>query len=199
MERKKTTKLKDKWVNVLFDPYIIRWLDYYTWTVFETFISNYDNFWSICSWWRYDNLVESIRKVADSWKVNKQKNNYEWVWWSIWLSRLFWWLDETWLINKKLPLTQAIIFNTSWSNLTYRERVWEILRNNWISTDIYYIDDKLQKQFTYAESKNVVFWIFAWVDEQLRNEVIVKNLYSREQEIVGINDLIAYISEKLKR
>ncbi len=190
--------LNEKWVNVLFDPYITRWLDYYTWTVFETFISNYDNFWSICSWWRYDNLVESIRKVANWWKTSRQEINYEWVWWSIWLSRLFWWLDETWMINKKIPLTQAIIFNTFWSNLSYRERIWEILRSNWISTDIYYLDDKLPKQFTYAESKNTIFWIFAWVDEQSKNEVIVRNLYTREQENVLVTDLVNYISTKLK-
>lgn len=190
--------LKEKWVNILFDPYITRGLDYYTWTVFETFISDYDNFWSICSWWRYDNLVESIRKVANWGKNSKQQNNYEWVGWSIWLSRLFWWLDETWLINKKIPLTQTMIFNMSGDNLVYRERVWEILRNSWISTDIYYIDDKLQKQFSYAESKNIPLWVFAWEEEQSRNEVIVKDLYSREQEVVSINDLVSYINEKLK-
>ncbi len=192
------TSLKEKWVNILFDPYITRWLDYYTWTVFETFISNYDNFWSICSGWRYDNLVESIRKVTGEWKNNKDTNNYEWVWWSIGLSRLFWWLDETWLINKKLPLTQAIIFNTLWNNLSYREKIWELLRNNWISTDIYYSDEKLWKQFNYAENKNIPFWIFAWDEEQTKNEVIVKNLYSREQESISINDLVSYIKQKLK-
>lgn len=190
--------LNEKWVNVMFDPYITRGLDYYTWTVFETFISNYDNFWSICSWWRYDNLVESIRKVANNWKAPRQQVNYEWVWGSIGLSRLFWWLDETWMINKQIPLTHAIIFNTLWANLSYRERVWEILRTNWISTDIYYLDDKLQKQFSYAESKNTIFWIFAWTDEQAKNEVIVRNLYTREQENVLVINLVDYINTKLK-
>jgi len=165
------TSLKEKWVNVLFDPYITRWLDYYTGTVFETFISNYDNFGSICSGGRYDNLVESIRKVANGGKNTRQK---------------------------KLPLTQAIIFNTSWKNSAYQERVGEILRNNGISTDIYYSEDKLQKQFTYAESKNIVFGVFAGEDEQKNNEVLVKNLYTREQETVLITDLVLYIKTKLQ-
>ncbi len=188
--------LKDKWVNVIFNPHITRWLDYYTWTVFETFISNFDNFWSICSWWRYDNLVWAIRKVANKWKEVTQ-NNYEWVWGSIWLSRLFWGLDENWLINNKIPLTEAIIFNTPWSNLEYKEQIWEILRLWWIKTDIYYPDDKIWKQFTYAESKNVIFWIFAWNEEQMKNEVLVRKLYTREQESVLVNDLINYINKKL--
>nr|MDD3719862.1 histidine--tRNA ligase [Candidatus Gracilibacteria bacterium] len=190
--------LRDRGVNVMFDPYITRGLDYYTGTVFETFISNYDNFGSICSGGRYDNLVESIRKVSNGGKTSRQQANYEGVGGSIGLSRLFGGLDETGMINKQLPLTQAIIFNTIGSNLGYRERVGEILRSNGISTDIYYSDDKLQKQFTYAESKNTIFGIFAGTDEQSKNEVIVRNLYSREQENVLVSNLVNYINIKLK-
>lgn len=190
--------LKQKWVNVVFDPYITRGLDYYTGTVFETFISEYFNFGSVCSGWRFDNLVEDIRKVANGWKETNRSKSYGWVWGSIWLSRLFARLEEWWFINKKIPLTQTIIFNTAGSNWEYREKISEILRNSGISTDIYYLDEKLGKQFTYAESKNIPFWIFAWADEQDKNEVIVKNLDSRDQENVSIENLAQYIKDKLE-
>jgi histidyl-tRNA synthetase len=36
---------------------IVRGLDYYTGTVYETFLTNYKNFGSICSGGRYDNLA----------------------------------------------------------------------------------------------------------------------------------------------
>jgi len=191
--------LKCKWVNVVFDPYITRWLDYYTWTVFETFISEYFNFWSICSWWRFDNLVEDIRRVANNWKDLQKPRNYWWVGWSIGLSRLFSRLNEWNFINKKLPLSEAIIFNTSWSNISYREKIWEILRDSWISTDIYYPDDKLWKQFTYAESKNIPIWIFAWEEEQKNNEVVVKDLNFRDQENIPLDNLVQYITKKLEQ
>ncbi len=188
--------LKRKWVNVIFDPYITRWLDYYTWTVFETFISNYNNFWSICSWWRYDNLVDSIRNVSNKWN-NQNKTNYDWVWWSIWLSRLFWWLDDDKMINKLIPLTNVMLFNIWWNTIEYREKIADLLRDSWISTDVYYPDEKLNKQFSYAESKNIPLWIFSWETEQLNNQVVVKNLFSREQENVEIWELSEYIRKKL--
>ncbi len=191
--------LKQKWVNVKFDPYITRWLDYYTWTVFETFISEYFNFWSICSWWRFDNLVEDIRKIWNWWKESFTSKNYWWVWWSIWVSRLFARLEEWGFVNKKIPLTQTIIFNTLWSNLEYREQIWEILRNNWISTDIYYPDEKLWKQFSYAENKNIPYWIFVWENEEKNWTVVLKDLNTRDQECISINDLVSYINEKLKK
>ncbi len=187
-------KLKKQWVNVVFDPYITRWLDYYTWTVFETFISDYFNFWSVCSWWRFDNLVWDMRKVA-----NNKWINYWWVWWSIWLTRLFARLNDSGLLNKKLPLSQAIVFNTPWNNQEYREKVWNILRQAWISTDIYYEDNKLWKQFSYAENKNIPFWIFAWADEEAQESVIVKNLDNRDSQTIKLNNLVEYIREELKK
>lgn len=187
-------KLEKKWVNVVFDPYITRWLDYYTWTVFETFITDYFNFGSVCSWWRFDNLVWDMRKVANSKWIN-----YWWVWWSIWLTRLFARLNDSWLLNKKLPLAQAIIFNTKWNNLEYREKVWNILRQAWISTDIYYEETKLWKQFNYAEWKNIPFWIFAWEDEERWESVVVKNLDNRESQTIELNNLVEYIRNELNK
>lgn len=187
-------KLKKQWVNVIFDPYITRWLDYYTWTVFETFISDYFNFWSVCSWWRFDNLVWDMRKVANSKWIN-----YWWVGWSIWLTRLFARLNDSGLLNKKIPLSQTIVFNTPWNNLEYREKVGNILRQAWISTDIYYEETKLWKQFSYAENKNIPFWIFAWADEEAKESVIVKNLYNRESQTIELNNLVEYIRDELNK
>jgi len=187
-------KLKKKWVNVIFDPYITRWLNYYTWIVFETFISDYFNIWSICSWWRYDGLVSDIRKL-----VNSKWINYWWVWWSIWLTRLMSIFNDNTFLNKKLSLTQTIIFNIPWNNQEYREKVWNILRKAGFSSDIYYESNKLEKQFTYADLKNISFWIFAWKDEEFLESVIVKNLYTRESETIKLDNLIEYIRSQLDK
>ena len=185
--------LKQSWVNVKFDPYITRWLDYYTWTVFETFVTDYFWFWSICSWGRYDNLVWDIRSTTGiKWK------NYWWVWWSIWLTRLFSRLLDTDLVNKRSVLVETIIFNIPWISDEYRKKISNLLREWWITTDVYYKEDKLWKQFSYAENKNIPFWIFAWEDEEKESKVVLKNLDSRESYEIDLDNLLKEIKEKLK-
>lgn len=180
--------LKSKWVNVIFDPFITRGLDYYTGMVFETFITWYSNFWSICSGGRFDNLVGSIRKVA-----NSKGSNLGGVGWSIWLSRLFCLLDDSgFLWNKKIPLAQVIIFHVPWWSLEYKEKIGSILRKQWIKTDIYYTEARMVHQIHYAESKNIPYWIFAWWDEEAKNIVLVKNLETRKNEEVSLEELAKF-------
>ena len=180
--------LQNRWVNIVFDPYITRWLDYYTWIVFETFVENYENLGSVCSGGRYDNLVWAIRKATNSkWK------EYKWVWWSIWLSRLFCVLDEANLLDKKLNLVDIIIFNLDCSN-AYREKIINSLKNTLKSFDVYYNKAKLDKQFKYAESKNIKYWIFAWNTEEENGEVMIKNLENRNSENIKLEDLEKFFS-----
>lgn len=185
--------LRNSWVNVIYDPYITRWLDYYTWTVFETFLSWFSEFWSICSWWRYDNLVTDIRKVANNWKESAWARKLMWVWGSIWLSRLFARFEEAWFIKKEIPLTDVVILCVPWNNSKYIENIANILRQNSIKTDVYYIDDKLQKQFQYAESKKAKYWIFAWEEEEKNGKVSIKVFENGEKVDVLVKDLVEFL------
>jgi len=180
--------LKNRWVNVIFDPYITRWLDYYTWVVFETFIEDYGSFGSICSGWRYDNLVWAIRQAT-----NSKWAELAWVGGSIGLSRFFSLLEENKLLNKKLNLTDIIVFNL-WCSNNYREQIISKLKNTKKSFDIYYNKAKLDKQFKYAENKNIKYWIFAWETEEQNNEVMIKDLENRESETILLNELEKYFS-----
>ena len=178
--------LENRWVNVVFDPYITRGLDYYTWVVFETFIEWEVEFGSICSGGRYDNLVDSIRKVTNAkWK------EFEWVGWSIGLSRFFALLENANLLEKKLNLTDIIVFNL-WCSDNYREKIIKQLKNTDKSFDVYYNKAKLDKQFKYAESKNIEFAIFAWESEDSENIVLIKNLNNRTEEKISLNELNKY-------
>ncbi len=178
--------LKNRWVSVVFDPYITRWLDYYTWVVFETFIKWYENFGSVCSGWRYDNLVWAIRKAT-----NSKWTELAWVGWSIGLSRFFSLLEENNLLTKKLNLIDIIIFNL-WCSDDYREKIIEKLKNTPKSFDVYYNRAKLDKQFKYAENKNIEYWIFAWENEEEKWELMIKNLENRTQEIIKLEELEKY-------
>ncbi len=183
--------LKNRWVNVVFDPYITRWLDYYTWVVFETFIEDYESSGSVCSGGRYDNLVWAIRKATDS-----KWTELVWVGWSIWLSRLFSLLEENNLLNKKLNLTDIIIFNC-WCSNDYREKIIWALKNTYQTFDVYYNKAKLDKQFKYAKNKNIKYWIFAGEAEEERNEIKIKDLENRTEEKFYLKELIKTKSIKV--
>lgn len=49
--------LSNNGVFVVYDPYIVRGLDYYDGTVFETYVQEHEEIGSICSGGRYSNLV----------------------------------------------------------------------------------------------------------------------------------------------
>jgi len=73
----KTINLLSKlWLKeeIELDFWIMRWLDYYTWIIFETFIENNRQLWSIASWWKYENFTKFI----------DEKKLYSWIWGSIW-------------------------------------------------------------------------------------------------------------------
>ena len=178
--------LKNRWVNVVFDPYITRWLDYYTWVVFETFVTDYEKFGSVCSGGRYDNLVWAIRKAT-----NSKWAELAWVWGSIGLSRFFSLLEENNLLNKKLNLTDIIVFNIGCSN-DYREKIINSLKNTTKTFDVYYNKAKLDKQFKYAENKNIKHWIFAWETEEENSEIMIKDLENRTSEVVKLEELEKY-------
>ncbi|MDD3646739.1 MAG: histidine--tRNA ligase [Candidatus Gracilibacteria bacterium] len=181
--------LKNRGINVIFDPYITRGLDYYTGVVFETFVVSGDEKpMSICSGGRYDNLVGAIRDVTG----NKGKS-YEGVGGSIGLSRLFCILENMGLLNKSLSLTDIIVFNMGASD-TYREEILKQLKQTNKSIDVYYNQAKLDKQFKYAESKNINFGIFAGENEEKSKTVIVKDLQKRAEEEIKLSDLSKYFN-----
>lgn len=188
--------LKNKWVNVLFDPYITRGLDYYTGTVFETFIEGNFDFGSVCSGGRYDNLVESVKKLANNGKAGPV--NYAGVGGSIGLSRLFSRLLDSGFLNIVLPQSDVIFFQVPWCDMFEIEKLAQKLRNNGIKTDIYFVDEKIQKQITYAMSKNIPLAILMWEEENQKNEVVVKNLEERSQENISLEKLVEYLQSKKK-
>jgi histidyl-tRNA synthetase len=58
---------------------------------------------------------------------------------------------------------------------------------------VYFNEEKLPKQFTYAESKNVQFAVFAGGDEEAQSEVVVKDMTQRTQENVKLDELVKYL------
>ncbi|MDU1106651.1 MAG: ATP phosphoribosyltransferase regulatory subunit, partial [Enterobacter sp.] len=75
--------------SIMIDLSITRGLDYYTSTVYETFLDGYESIGSVCSGGRYENLAG-----------NFSKQNLPGVGLSIGLTRLFYQLQELGLLEK---------------------------------------------------------------------------------------------------
>lgn len=184
--------LQKKWINVNVDPYIVRGLDYYTGTVFETFIKWHKEFWSVCSGWRYDKLSDYILHNTDSKWVS-----YEWVWGSIGLSRLLQRLLDSWVLQNKERLVDVLLFNIKDQGKFYKEEIASLLRGSGIRVDLYYKNDPLRDQFKYADSKWIPLGIFIWEQEVSDNTVSIRNLITKNNDTTNKDNILESIKKQL--
>jgi histidyl-tRNA synthetase len=168
-----------------FDKYLMRGLDYYTGIIFEFVLLDQPEFGSVGSGGRYDGLIEKTTGVKTP-AVGA----------SLGLDRLFAALEDK---GKISPQTSAevIVFNLD-ENLTadYLNMVTN-LRNAGIDAEIYYDTVKLDKQFKYAETKNIQAAIIYGADEAKNRKVNIKNLKDKEQKTVDLDDLVTEVKSIL--
>ncbi len=179
--------LLDLWIDTKYikiNPSISRWLNYYTGTVFETFITWEEKLWSISSWGRYENLAS-----------NFTKNKYPGVGGSIWLTRLLSVLNNLSKIQAYTKTTSKVMIVNMWEqNLSNNLNILKTLRTNNINSEIYLDSNtKIQKQLKYANNKNIKYVLICWEEEYSNWIAQLKNLQVGEQKEIKIQDLINYI------
>lgn len=164
--------------RIEFDPSIARGLDYYTGTVFEIFLDDQPEFGSICSGGRYDNLVDQF---ADK--------SLPAVGGSIGIDRLIDALKSSGLLGG-IGVVKALILNLDERYSAVYADTASLLRAAGINTEIYYAPVKLDKQFKYAENKDIPFAVVIGEEEVNQNVVQLKDLLSRTQTTVTVDQLI---------
>jgi histidyl-tRNA synthetase len=73
------------------------------------------------------------------------------------------------------------------------------LRAAGVATEFYYEEDRLKKQFQYAERKGIPFCVLAGPDELARGEANVKELATGVQQAVPLPDLPARLRAAVQR
>lgn len=170
--------------NVKLDLTIARGLDYYTGTVYETFLNKYRSMGSICSGGRYDNLTEyyTNRKMPG-------------VGISIGLSRLFFQLMDNDIISaEKESIVKALIVSMT-DNYEYCANVAVKLREAGIKVQVNFEEQKLGKKFKYADNINVEYVIIIGEDEIESKQVTLKNMKTGEQERLSLEDVIKVLNK----
>ncbi len=169
--------------NFKVDLSIARGLDYYTGTVYETFLNEYREIGSICSGGRYDNLAEyyTDKKLPG-------------VGVSIGLTRLFYKLNELKAIETSKKSISKVLVVSMVEDQTKSLEIGNALRNAGIETENYLEDKKIKAKFKYADKLQIPYVIVIGEDEIVNNVVTLKNMQTGEQETLKIEDAI----EKIK-
>ncbi len=164
------------------DLTIARGLDYYTGTVYETFLNKYRNLGSICSGGRYDNLAEYY--------TDRQMPG---VGISIGLSRLFFQLMDNNIISADNQKIADVLVVSMTDDYAMCADVARKLREENINVAINMEDQKIGKKFKYADNLNVKFVIIIGEDEINNNVVTVKDMLAGEQQTLSLESAIKLI------
>ena len=170
--------------NIKIDLKIARGLDYYTGTVYETFLDDYKELGSICSGGRYENLAEYYTEKS-----------LPGVGISIGLTRLFYQLNEINLIKAEKESISDCIIIPMCENFEYVSKIAGTLRENNINTQIYLEDKKIKAKFKYVDKLQTPFAIVIGEDEITENKCTLKNMQTGEQEKLSIEDVIDKIKQ----
>ncbi len=168
--------------NFKVDLTIARGLDYYTGTVYETFLNEYRELGSVCSGGRYENLAEHY--------TDKKLPG---VGISIGLTRLFYKLSELNLIKADKKSVAEVLIVPMAEDMTVPIKLANDLRCNGINTEIFLNDKKLKAKMKYADKLEIPYVIVVGEDEVNSGIVKIKNMKTGEQKeckIENISDLI---------
>jgi histidyl-tRNA synthetase len=166
---------------------IVRGLDYYTGTVYETFLTDHPKLGSICSGGRYDNLAEHYTK-----------SKLPGVGISIGATRLFAQLLDMGIVGAADKATaQALVLHVEAPLALEYAKMAAELRGAGLNVEVYGGDDKLGKQFKYADRAAVPLVILLGSREREAGVVKLKDLTSGTETEVPRGELVARVKAAL--
>ncbi|MCL2392853.1 MAG: histidine--tRNA ligase [Oscillospiraceae bacterium] len=169
------------------DLAIARGLDYYTGTVYETYLLDHPQVGAICSGGRYDNLA--------GYYTDK---NLPGVGISIGMTRLFYILQEQGLLNESVLTAPAdVLIIPMTDDLSHAVLLAAAMRESGLRTQIYGENKKFKVKVSYADKLEIPYVVFLGEDEILEGKITVKDMTSGEQTTAESSLLIARISEKI--
>jgi histidyl-tRNA synthetase len=172
--------------NVLvFDPTLVRGLDYYTGIIMEVVLRSDPNGSSMCGGGRYDKMIGKFTGV-----------DIPAIGFAIGFDRTVEALEAAGLLQPILTKTQVLVTMSSANFLPKALQALTILRNAGINSEVWLDPStKLEKQLKYTDVKGIKYAVIAGlVETEPADEVILKDLHNRSQESVKLTELL----EKIK-
>lgn len=181
------TYLNILWVEFVEDPSLVRWLDYYSHTVWE--FADYswrsqDAFW----WgWRYDELAKNI------W----YKTTIPAVWFAFGAERLIEAVMDSWVVLKNKDEIQ-LYFIQLWDEAKKVILPLSIeARNKWLNSLLSLWTPSLKIQMKKANKISARFVAIVWIMEARNWVCQLKDMQSGTQVEIKLDKLLDYIIEKV--
>jgi histidyl-tRNA synthetase len=173
-------------INLSVDFTLARGLNYYTGIIFEAKAPTSVKMGSIGGGGRYDDLtglfgVSGIPGVGISFGID----------------RIYDVLEELNLFPESITSTaKAIFFNLGEAEASAALKLANVLRDNNIACELYPEKVKMDKQFKYADKKQIPFAIIIGEKELQNKTCMVKDLKKGIQEEIAIAELTKYFTNK---
>jgi histidyl-tRNA synthetase len=170
-------------VNLTIDFTLARGLNYYTGIIFEAKAPAEVKIGSIGGGGRYDDLtglfgVPNVPGAGISFGVD----------------RIYDVLEELKLFPETVEQgTKALFFNLGEAESRTAYQLVQQLRAKGVAAEIYHEQAKFDKQFKYAEKKNIPFAVIIGSKELEQKECIVKDLRTGEQKATSFENLPAFL------
>lgn len=162
--------------NFTVDLTIARGLDYYTGTVYETFLNEYRELGSVCSGGRYENLAE-----------NYTDKKLPGVGISIGLTRLFSKLNELNLIKAEKKSVSDVLIIPMTENMQVPLKLAIDLRNLNVNTEIYLNNKKIKAKMKYADKLEIPYVVVIGDEEIESKKIKLKNMTTGEEIELDFN------------
>jgi len=168
------------------DLSIARGLDYYTGTIYETFLGDLPGIGSVCSGGRYDNLAGLYTK-----------QQLPGVGASLGLDRLLAAMEELKLLPKVSTPAAVFVVQFSPEHLGEYQKMARALRADGIGVEVYPDAKKVGPQLQYAEKRGFRVALIAGPDEFAQGNWKVKDLAKREEQTVPAAEVLATLRKLL--
>jgi histidyl-tRNA synthetase len=167
--------------EIVVDFTLARGLNYYTGIIFEIKAKNVQ-MGSIGGGGRYDDLtglfgVPNIPGVGISFGVD----------------RIYDVMEELKLFPAEVQSsTKILFFNLGETECSKAFELMQQLRKKNIACELYHENSKFDKQFKYADKKQILFAVIIGSKELQENNAVLKNLQTGEQKILSHNELLHF-------
>src|SRR5262249_15323989 len=168
------------------DLAIARGLDYYTGTIYETFLSDLPGIGSVCSGGRYDNLASLYTKQV-----------LPGVGASLGLDRLLAAMEELNMLKGVSTPAPVLIVQFSADHLGEYQKMARALRAEDIGVEVYPDAKKIGQQLQYAEKRGHKLALIAGPDEFAKGVWKIKDLARREEKTASASEVAAALRAAL--